>query len=128
MFSLEQSFNNISINTKKRNKNERYENVNEIDDLFKNIKIVNDSEEEMGDDEEEMGDDDDESIIRHEKEYKNLIGSWNTDNNVNIDSTEDTDFPDKEKEIYGYETLYEGFYSSNDFDYWTSENDFNDNE
>jgi hypothetical protein len=135
MLSITESFGKMKINMKKRNKSDRYESdrcESEIVNLFKSIKIVDGDDEEMGDDEKEMGDDDDDSTIQNKEEeekYKNLIESWNM---INIDNTEDVDFQDREKEIHGYETMYEGFYNSNDefdeFDYWTSENDFNDNE
>lgn len=126
MLSIIESFESMNIN-KKRVRSERYENVQEIDNLFKSIKISNNSDEEA-DDEDECGDSDDDSTIRHEEEYQELIKYWNINN---IDNTEDIDYPDPEKEVYGYETLYEGFYDSDgkdEFDYWTSDNDFNDND
>lgn len=133
MYTLEKSFEEMRIGSRKRNRSERYEyeysSVNEINNLLKTIKIANGSEDEMGDDEQEMGDDDDDSIIRNE-EYKYLINSWNMENEENMYCAEDINYPDREKEMYGYETLYDGFYNSEDelFDYCRSDNDFNDNE
>lgn len=129
MLSIIESFESMNI-SKKRVRTERYENVQEIDNLFKSIKISNNGDDEEADDDDECGGSDDDSPIPHkeeyqEEEYQELIKYWN------IDNTEDIDYPDPEKEVYGYETLHEGFYDSDgkdEFDYWTSDNDFNDND